>query len=868
MATVPNCNSNSDTTRLIAINIAKAATVVNDRGAWYGDGSPTTLVNGIIEGSSGDYWHNSNNPNSTLRFQYSPAVLVSSIVLYPIAAGELLGYQFFVNGTEVVPPITTTAGPYLYHPATPFSMTEVYFTNSANKYMGISEVQIFGSAQVQSYSCDSNADISRTVSQNHSCNSNADILRNVIVVNVNTNGNIASQAAIATTPDVDDESTLLNGKSLQDLVDGDKITQVIGAGDSGWLGIAFTYNTPQNIATVIAYTSTPPSGLDSSYSLNSNWYFYTDSGGEQPTTVTIVAFGAGSQITFTLSGITSALWAFECEILNPIITIAEIEMYLAAAPIIYNCNNNVDVLRKISGHVACNNNVDVKRIITLMVFCNSTADLKRIITLMVHCNSKVDIKRIVTTFCNNKADASRKIGGASNNTSDTCRKIYGQLSFADTPKIDFSLGTKDLTPRYNIDSYVDYPKDTNYSQTLYNHTMLLTIKEHIYKPMEGLYNLVGVDMKEELINNTITLTVPEGGFAAQYICQKLAQALNKTLVWRCNDFVPAAIAGQTNSLTFKEIVNRAFDWSIGIPNMAITVTIRGSNLYVVQRGSEPLAYTPVNYAVRSISQRDIWTLKSKTNVWSDVVWNTAVQKIYGQPNPGGVNQELYTGTIASGGAMLAYSSGYLSQQSEQGAVTNYSYKYMVGWTYNLVAGKTVTHAKGSVVSSYAYDGNDDLIEMDELTYDANGTLTNTSITTYAPIDFDALGHWAVNNYQNGVFMASSIVKGAQSSRVSPQLAYDNSQQKSKPTASVNGIPFGSSTFPICDFATIQRIANNLNFLNGKTEKRLQVDVYDQFIVDPVDYTVLVDGESYYIEDNHIIREAEKWAQSLSLVRWY
>jgi hypothetical protein len=507
-----------------------------------------------------------------------------------------------------------------------------------------------------------------------------------------------------------------------------------------------------------------------------------------------------------------------------------------------------DVSRIIAGNIAVHGKADILRSVTEQ--CHGKTDACRILALQSH--GQLDLARIITIGCHN--------------ISDTCRKIYAQLDFADTPRIDFTLSTKDITPRYNIDSFTDYPLNSNYSQTLYNQAILLTIIKHNFKPMEGLYSLVGVDGKETLLNDTATITAPLNGNTAQTIAQALASALGKNLVWLCDDFFPASITGDAYSLTFKEIVSKIFDWSMSIVSMTITPTIRGNNFYVVQRGKEPHQYTPTNYVVRSQSTEHIYTLKTKKDIWSNATWNIAATKIYGQVNPYSI-KVLFTGTIVSStGSADIYEAGYMVEQTEMSTTTVYAYKYTSAWSYNVIAGKTSTSSNGQMVTNYIYDGNDNLIEMTELTYDSSNNLTNTSVTTYAPINYDAMGHWESKNYQNGVLTASSIQKGPSSSRVSPYLAYDSQLQK--PSANVDGVPFGNSTYPISDSDTINKIATNLNYLNGKTEQKLTVEVYDQFIIDLVDYTVIIDGNEYFIDDNHVERQAEKWIQTLDLVRWY
>lgn len=87
-----------------------------------------------------------------------------------------------------------------------------------------------------------------------------------------------------------------------------------------------------------------------------------------------------------------------------------------------------------------------------------------------------------------------------------------------------------------------------------------------------------------------------------------------------------------------------------------------------------------------------------------------------------------------------------------------------------------------------------------------------------------------------------------------------------PSVSLSYDPISPSQIPATDTTTLQRYADGLVYLDGKSERKLKIKCWDEHVVD-YDNTVTLMDLVWYLNTNTITVSGEGIVQDIELVRW-
>lgn len=172
-------------------------------------------------------------------------------------------------------------------------------------------------------------------------------------------------------------------------------------------------------------------------------------------------------------------------------------------------------------------------------------------------------------------------------------------------------------------------------------------------------------------------------------------------------------------------------------------------------------------------------------------------------------------------------------------------------------------------------------EADTFTWKEADTETNERQTLHSPC---GNGWYSTTVYENGEHMGSTISQGAPSNQVSlyttqkirqifgtqstdPEERYEENRSRLTPIA--------DTSFPVRELDLIQRLTDDLKWLNRKIQVTVSVDLISKIekgvpaLKHVVDFTkrVKLDGYEYFLISNKISFTPRKLIQSLQLVRW-
>lgn len=477
------------------------------------------------------------------------------------------------------------------------------------------------------------------------------------------------------------------------------------------------------------------------------------------------------------------------------------------------------------------------------------------------------------------------------------RRVYKYFDPKNIKSITFNLSAKDVVPEYTIETPYPMRIDGYYVGRLFDHYFRLRVKKTSYNFDTGLITAIGVDDHEAIANDLCSFTIPSEA-SAKSIMTSLAGVLGKELVWYGDDFTTTAfyfypvITGinlsqssssqtsakkSTNPGTYLEVISKLFGWSSNTPNHQYTVTIRNDKVIVVQRGHEPNPVAPQNFKRNSEDSEKIWTLRGLFDSSDD-----STGQVCGDASNETTDQRI-NGTWSAFGSTMEYTNGQLTFQRTQNsgggytvAYYNYSNDYLVQKRQTTVSydnGKTVTT---DVATTYEYapyfDGEMRLVrefETTTKTTEGGSPESHTRETFYSTNDGDV---FTSSTYDDGKFTSGSPGRGAPGGKASPWTRKMQNQMfiTDVPSVKIAGVPIDGQQYQI-DRCTLQRIADDLTWLNGKILHTANIDSVDDHIYDFVDL-ITVDGLSFHLESNQVKFSVDEgkitYSQQLSLVRWY
>jgi len=211
-------------------------------------------------------------------------------------------------------------------------------------------------------------------------------------------------------------------------------------------------------------------------------------------------------------------------------------------------------------------------------------------------------------------------------------------------------------------------------------------------------------------------------------------------------------------------------------------------------------------------------------------------------------------------------------------VTTYAYSSSMPPAY-LMSKKTITTTTtgtppvttyGAINVAYSYN-NEKLVKEVEEHYTGDA-LDMKRITRHYPL---GQGMWGTSIVEDDITTYGGISQGAPGGKANGYSIAKESASPSTPeiprvppTYILPGKPYTKylGTMPVTDIATITRIANEIIWLDKKTEVKVTLDAYADTIFD-LTKKILWQGDEYYLESNNVNVDPDKTLQRLELIRW-
>lgn len=464
------------------------------------------------------------------------------------------------------------------------------------------------------------------------------------------------------------------------------------------------------------------------------------------------------------------------------------------------------------------------------------------------------------------------------------------MELANFERLTISLRSGTLADAYSIDHLTDAALGTAYSGSLYGWPWGCTVRSKTHAHAGRRTQLVGDYDISETLKRYITFST--AATQAGAIMDVLAAQLGKTAAVSIDSHGVRRMSEQT---TVMQVLSSLFGWTSAIPHQFVNVFLRGSVLHVMQRGKESSSYALQAYNIISQSEKTIDTLMTES------LWDP---KIIGDPDG-----TYFSGTVTWQGASVTYVDGYVTQVVAGSTVTTFGYssddqtdpdsddRYIVEksetgeghFPYNTVY--SYASHKGSLYlaeeSQTEYLNAADYqpwyagvwlpLSVKSTTYIPLGngfyayrnvTQQNAFHASYYGSGFGAPGWYPTEGYTTGwtagpATVTNSISEGRPGGKATPR---ERGGEENTPTVGILYNPIAANHIPVTDTTTLQRYADGLAWLDGKTEYALRVECYDAHVVD-FDQTVTVAGHTWHLDANQITIDGKGIRQALDLVRW-
>ena len=447
----------------------------------------------------------------------------------------------------------------------------------------------------------------------------------------------------------------------------------------------------------------------------------------------------------------------------------------------------------------------------------------------------------------------------------------------------FEQMTIDLKPRTLADAYTittlsAVPIGTAFTGTLCGWPWGCTIRGRTIRGRSnsaGRYQLRGDYDVSELLKRYITFD--SGLSSASDIMAHVASQIGKTAEIAIDDH---SVNSLTSETALADVISNLFGWTAAVPHRSVNIFLRAGVLHVLQRGKESGSYTLQNTGTPTFSEDILDTLMDES-VNSPTITGDAIT------TSTTASTSFFSGTIAFGNASVTFAGGLCVQSvitDADGSNTTTTYQYS-GNRY-VTAETAETRLSGGLVSrsesTYqygTYNGQPYLSQKNQNSYDKNNSRKTRTETNYYPLGFDFYGceetQYSVATKEGTAsesrkMSRSSVAEGRPGGQSSPYtISKAATSTTATPSVSIARNPIAASHIPVTDEATLQRYADGLTTLDGKTQITCQVECYDQHVVD---YTekVIYAGQSWYLDGNKISVSAQAVnnKQTLTLVRWY
>lgn len=326
--------------------------------------------------------------------------------------------------------------------------------------------------------------------------------------------------------------------------------------------------------------------------------------------------------------------------------------------------------------------------------------------------------------------------------------------------------------------------------------------------------------------------------------------------------------------TYQAVISQLFGWLGMLPHINFSVTIRNGGLYVTQRGQEP-----TTYALQTVEFPPTVARQRIYTEWAGS-GNDNERTLSNEQE----TQEPFTGTISFGDASLTYEDGLLVREVRGTSETTYTYGQQGSPPQDYLVRKETVNSDTETCekTDYFYDtiGEETYLQR-EVVYtdgDASGVspdYTNAEVTTttHSPLGNGWYGHTVVDG--DGDVVSTSLSQGAPGNTVSKymvdavqeNLGWRDFYQDIADLVHFIAAPIVSTTYPVMDRDTVQKLVDATDWLNGRVEETVTLTTVDSHIFDTAQ-KVTYNGNTYHVDRNQITHGPEGLKQALTLKRWY
>jgi hypothetical protein len=372
---------------------------------------------------------------------------------------------------------------------------------------------------------------------------------------------------------------------------------------------------------------------------------------------------------------------------------------------------------------------------------------------------------------------------------------------------------------------------------------------------EDVQSITGMYDVDLLLCTPISYSVPNASGASRH-AEAIADALGKSAVVSIDDFQSSADLS-TAGATYKNIISSLFGWTSSLPQRQINVFLRRDKFYVIQRGREL-----GNIEIKAPHTRPEIARKIIRSMWSGNGSDTSTSVVV-SPIP-------FSGSIEFGDQSAAYAGGLLVSESHGDEVTTYSY------SNGCVSRKTRSGSKSTstTVYDYAHTSNDTILGMEtETIMDLTTTPPTKSVRVTRHV---AIGHgfYGTTVEADGEPVGASMGQGKPGGKASIFCINEANRSMGSEYSSgsvgkkLPGSSLIDTNFPVVGESTLRMLTEAIEWLNGKIEERIIMDVFAMDSIIDFTKTVTFDGNIYFLEKNTIIQDPKTNKQSIELVRWY
>ena len=474
----------------------------------------------------------------------------------------------------------------------------------------------------------------------------------------------------------------------------------------------------------------------------------------------------------------------------------------------------------------------------------------------VFCDSVYRTRQADTLY----ADTARNLMHQYTINADTVRQIPYTAKGLTPQSISINLEKGQLSESFEMVTPYDLPLESSITGRLldfdYNFKVYQTSGTGLMRNITGMYDV------DRLLYMPFTYTLSKGRHSAKEHSKNIAKMLGKSLYWAADDFISSETFSGIGGATIQNMISGLFGWAGNLPQDWINVFIRENTLKIVQRGHEPneIDLTNTKHSLPSIDRHLM------RSVWSGAGSHTARNNLTISPLG-------FYGTIRFGDSLVTYADGLVMQEvtaTAQGeTVTNYTYDF----DEYLVKKVTTTPDGQTVETSYTYANtiNDRYLATETaVTTDSEGRAISTTVTQHVYL---GNGWYGTAVYIDGVFQSSNVSNGKPGGKANKYIVDQSNLNLGGKYPKGSGEEYQAAAlfdteFPISDTATLKKLTHDIEWLNRKTEEKVTMDIWQYGHL--IDFTdrIKFNGNTYYLESNHVSRTPDELKQTVTFIRWY